>query len=154
RCDNPQKGTHAGGIIFGLKGTTAPSPVVVALKIDGPATIAPGQTVSFAASATLSNGTTADYTRSVEWSAFQKIVLTIAADSGVATGLTPGDVTVQAIYGNGVGCCRASLTSTVLPPNTFRLTGKVLESGLPIQGAAVAVVSGIGAGLSAITDYS
>ena len=42
---------------------------------------------------------------------------------------------------------------TVLPPNTFRLTGKVLESGLPVQGATVAVLSGVGVGLSTTTDW-
>jgi hypothetical protein len=41
----------------------------------------------------------------------------------------------------------------VLPPNTYRLTGKVLESGLGVSGATVAVLSGVGAGSSATTGY-
>jgi hypothetical protein len=42
---------------------------------------------------------------------------------------------------------------TVVPPGTFRLAGLVLESQLPVQGATVKVIDGVGAGLSTLTDY-
>jgi hypothetical protein len=41
----------------------------------------------------------------------------------------------------------------VLPPNTFRLTGKVMESGLPVQGATASVIGGSDSSLSSTTDY-
>lgn len=130
--------------------TTGPTLTATLLRIDGPTAIAPGQTVSFRATATMSNGTTEDYTRKVGWSALPISVMTIADVSGQAIAQSAGDVTIAASN----SCCHAQTTRTVLPPNTYRLTGKVLESGLPVAGAAIAVLSGIGVGLSATTDGS
>jgi hypothetical protein len=139
-------------IVTKTGGPTGPSTTVLGLKITAPDAIAPGQTVQFTATASLSDGTTADYTRKVTWTAYQPAVLTITRDTGQATAQSAGDVTIQAAYFATISCCRALTAMTVLPPNTYRLTGKVLESGLPVQGAAITVPSGIGAGLSATTD--
>jgi hypothetical protein len=131
---------------------TGPSTTVLHLSIDGPQAVAPGQTVQFTATASLSNGTTADYTRKVFWSTSATSVLTITHDTGQATGQSVGDVTIQAnLYATGA-CCQAAITRTVLTPNTYRLTGTVGESGLPVQGATITVLSGTGAGLSTSTD--
>jgi hypothetical protein len=126
---------------------TGPSTTVLHLSIDGPPTIAPGQTVQFTATASLSNGTNADYTHKVAWGASPTGVLTIARDTGQATGQSVGDATISATFQ-----AVAQVNVTVLPANTYRLTGKVLESGLPVQGATITVQSGVGAGLSATTD--
>jgi hypothetical protein len=123
------------------------------LTITAPYAIAPGQMVSFVATASLSDGTTEDDTRKVAWSAFPASVLSITRDTGVATVLAAGDVTIAATFGMGGPGRQAQITRTVVPPNTYRLTGTVLESRLPLQGATVGVVSGIGAGLAATTDY-
>jgi hypothetical protein len=123
------------------------------VTITAPYAIAPGQTVSFVATASLSDGTTQDYTGKVVWSAFPASVLSITRDTGVATALAAGDVTIAATSGMGGPGRQAQVTRTVVPPNTYRLTGTVLESRLPVQGATVGVVSGIGAGLAATTDY-
>jgi hypothetical protein len=123
------------------------------LKITGPDAIAPGQTVSFVATASMSDGTTQDDTRKVAWSANPTSVLTIAHDTGEATAQAAGDVTIAASLQGGNPCCQAQITRTVLAPNTYRLTGKALESGLPVQDAVIAVLSGAGAGLSATTDF-
>jgi hypothetical protein len=125
---------------------------LLSLKIGGPGAIAPGQTMSFTATGSMSNGTTQDYTLKVVWSASPASVLTIKRDSGEATALTAGDVTIQATYTGAISCCQATIAMTVLPPNTYRLTGKALESGLPVQGATITVQSGVGAGLSTTTD--
>ena len=121
----------------------------VKVSINGPDAIAPGQTASFVATASMSDGSTQDYTRKLAWSADPTSVLTIIRDTGVATALAAGDVTITASFQGGGACCQ--ITRTVLPPNTYRLTGNVLESGLPVLGATVGVVSGIGAGSSATT---
>lgn len=145
------------------RSATSPSPttggssttaVVTALSITRPDRIAPGETVSFTAIATLSDRTTQDYTRKVTWTSYPPGVLTIARDTGQATGQTAGEAFVTANFPTGGPCCFASVSTLVLPPNTFRLTGKVLESGLPVYGAAVTVVSGSGSGLSTTTDYN
>jgi hypothetical protein len=144
---------NCGGHTTGTTNTaTGPSTTVLHLSIDGPQAVAPGQTVQFTATASLSNGTTADYTRKAFWSASPGSVLTITYGTGQATGQSVGDVTIQAnVYGTGAAG-QAAITRTVLPPNTYRLTGTVGESGLPVQGATIAVLSGTGAGLSTSTD--
>jgi len=141
----------------GQPATTAPgklptpaSPVIRSLTIAGPAAIAPGQTVQFTATGLLSNGSTEDDTRKVVWTAFPASVLTITRDTGEATAQAVGEVTVLATY--ATPCCQAQIAMTVLPPNTYRLTGKALESGLPVSGATIVVLSGIGTGLSVTTD--
>jgi hypothetical protein len=147
------------GLVAGCSHPTGPTGMpngtsvgVVKLTITPPDAIAPGQTVSFVATASMSDGTTQDYTRKVAWSANPTSVLTITRDTGQATGQSVGDVTIEAFVPTPA-CCHAQITMTVLPPNTFRLTGKVLESGLPVQGATVAVLSGVGVGLSTTTDW-
>ena len=53
--------------------TGTPDPATVSpvkVTITAPYAIAPGQTVSFVATASLSDGTTQDYTGKVVWSAF------------------------------------------------------------------------------------
>jgi hypothetical protein len=134
--------------------TTGPTSGVtpVSLKINGPIAIAPGQTVSFVAVASMSNGTTEDYTRKVTWSVSPTSLLTITQE-GVATGQSVGDATISALF-QPVPCCHAQVSVTVLPTNTYRLTGRVLESGLEVPGAAITVLSGIGTGLSTTTDYA
>jgi hypothetical protein len=130
-------------------GPTGPSsPTLLSLMITGPSVIAPGQTVSLFATGRMSNGTTEDYTRKITWSASPPSVLTITPDTGVATAQSVGDATILAVF---LGFS-AHFSVTVLPPNTYRLTGKVLESGLPVEGATITVQSGVGAGLSATTD--
>jgi hypothetical protein len=135
-------------------GGSSTTAAVTALSITGPDRIAPGESVSFTATATLSDRTTQDYTRKVAWSSYPSGVLTMSRDTGQATGQTPGDAFVTANLVSSVGvCCHATVTALVLSPNTYRLTGKVLESGLSLYGAAVTVVSGVGSGLSTTTDY-
>jgi hypothetical protein len=120
------------------------------MKITAPDAIAPGDTVSFTATASMSDGTTQDVTAKVLWSSTSTAVLSFAG-GGQATAKQAGDVT---IFANLPGCCEGRTTRTILPPNTYRLTGKVLESGLPVAGAVVAVVSGVGTGLSATTGIA
>jgi hypothetical protein len=134
-----------GNHLTGPGGTVGPG----SLKIQGVEAIAPGQIVAFVATASLSDGTTQDYTRKVVWSTDPTSVMTINQYTGVATAVSVGDVTITAAWQGGT---TARITRTVLPANTFRLTGKALESGLPVQGATIAVLSGTGAGLSTTTD--
>jgi len=146
------------GLAAGCSHPTGPSRTPspgrpVSLKVSGVDAIAPGQIVAFVATASFSDGTTQDYTHKVAWSADPTSVMTITRDTGVATAQSIGDVTITAAFLTDNGqCCTARITRSVLPANTYRLTGKALESGLPVQGATIVVLSGIGAGLSATTD--
>jgi hypothetical protein len=138
---------------------TAPSPAaggntaIVGLAIRGPERLIPGETARFTAMATMSDGSTQDYTQKVSWLSFPQDVLTIARTTGEGTARNSGDAFVWTDA--ATSCCASARAAVlVLPRDTYRLTGKVQESGLPIQGATVTVVSGTGTGLSAATDYN
>lgn len=53
-----------------------------------------------------------------------------------------------------LGCSPSKPSTIVIPLGTYRLTGTVTESGLPVSKATVAVTSGIGTGLSVVTDLN
>jgi hypothetical protein len=89
----------------------------------------------------------------VQWVAFPREVLTIR-ETGEAVALARGDAHVLAFLPSGCGSgCPVQTAVVILPPNTYRLTGKVLESGLPVQGATATVIGGSDSGLSSTTDY-
>jgi hypothetical protein len=126
-----------------------PSATVKSLSISGPATIAPGATAAFTATAQLSNGLAEDYTTKVTWRTTNLSVLTIDAQ-GRATGRTGGETQVVA----SVSSATSRANVMVIPPETFRLTGTVTESGVPVSQATVAVSSGTGSGLVTLTDFN
>jgi hypothetical protein len=124
-------------------------PTVSSLTISGPATIAPGATAQFTASARMSDGSTLDYTSKVSWRSNNVTILAIAG-TGQATGQAAGETQVQAV----LPTLRMGANVMVIPAGTYRLTGNVTESGLPVSKATVAVASGVGTGLSAVTDFN
>ena len=108
--------------------------------------------MQFTAIATFSDRTTRNYTKDVRWAGFPRDVLTIN-EAGEALALARGDAHVSAYIPSGCGLgCSGETVVVVLPPNTYRLTGKVLESGLPVQGATATVIGGSDS-LSSTTDY-
>jgi hypothetical protein len=137
----------------GCGSSTTPTPIptsnltVSALSVAGPATVAPGATAQFTASARMTDGSTQDYTTKVTWRSGNVSMLTITS-TGQATGQVSGETIVQAV----LPVLRASINVIVIPAGTYRLTGTVTESGLPVSKATVAVTSGTGTGLSALTD--
>ena len=138
-------------------GVTPPpgvTPTFISLAIQGPSRIAPGETAQFTATATMSDRTMQDYTTKVNWVAYPNNVLTVTRDTGQVTGVASGDAHVSVTAPSDCWSgCHPNAAITVLPPNTYRLTGKVVESGLPVQGATVTVLSGTGSGLSSATRY-
>jgi uncharacterized protein YjdB len=84
--------------------------------IPGTQSVAPTQTTQFIAIGTTSSGATEDLTGQVTWSSSAKQIATIGATTGLATAVTPGSVTITAIYSAGTG---ASVTGTA----TFSVTG-------------------------------
>ena len=128
------------------------APQVSRLAITGPARFAPTSSPKFTATATLTDGTTQDYTTKVTWSTSDgsgsaSSILTINSD-GTATATSTGEAIVIAKAGLPI----AFLTVMVIPDGTYRLVGKVSEAGVPVSGVTVSVISGTGAGLSATTD--
>ena len=133
--------------------SSAPAAAVTSMVIQGPSRMAPGDTVQFTAIATFGDRTTRNYTKDVKWVGFPGKYFTIS-ETGEAVALAPGDAHVFASVPSGCGSrCSGQTAVVVLPPNTYRLTGKVLESGLPVQGATATVIGGSDGRLSSTTDY-
>ena len=122
---------------------------VAALKVSGPAIVAPGATAQFTATAAMSDGSSQDYTTKVTWTSSSTAVVTITT-AGLATGHGTGDAQLRAT----LPTVYALASVTVVPAGTFRLTGLITESGLPVADAQVTVIAGLGAGLAIQSDYS
>jgi Carboxypeptidase regulatory-like domain len=138
-----------------IPSATSPTAVPTRVAINGPASAAPGQAVAYTATATMSDLSQQDYTRKVSWSSSPSNVLLVNASTGEGSAGIAGDAQVYAFVRPGAGYAglNASLKVLVVPPNTYRLTGKVLESATAVEGATVSVTAGTGTGQSATTAY-
>jgi len=132
----------------GGQSVSGPTPVVVSVSITGPSSIAPGATAAFSAVAHMSDGSTQDYTTKATWRTNNIQILAISS-TGQATAGIVGETFVTAVAQSR----SATMNVVVIPAGTFRLTGTVTESGLPVASATVAVTSGIGTGLSTTTSF-
>jgi hypothetical protein len=106
-----------------------------------------GETAQFQAIASQSDGSKRDVTAEASWESSNAKVLQVTA-GGIATGVSSGMAVAYSRFEGKVGRHEV----LVLPRGTYRLMGRVLESGLPITGATVSVIAGRAAGLSATTD--
>ena|GEM_PF-4899728 len=99
----------------GSAGLTVKEPTVVSITVEpGSGSIQTGQTLSFTASATMSNGTTKNVTNDASWSTSNSNVANISSQ-GVATGVTSGSTTVQASYGGQTGSAGLTVTQPPAP---------------------------------------
>ena len=108
-----------------------PTGVATSLTINGPSTVGPGETAPFTVTARMNDGTTQDYTSRVTWRSTNTLVLSISA-AGQASGRGVGEAQVLASFAR----LQAGMNVMVIPGGTYRLTGTVLESGLPVSGAS------------------
>jgi hypothetical protein len=122
-------------------GPTAPPPSPRGIAVRGvPPAI--GWTTQFAATATMSDGTSRDVTADAEWTSSNTAVVTVSID-GVVTGIDPGEADVRVAYQGLSGSvhvaiprpqCDASLWSHVYLPTRLKIsqdcqtvTGTVME---------------------------
>jgi hypothetical protein len=128
-------------------GQTPQGPYELFVELVAPRTVAPGGTAQLQAISHFSDNTTADVTATAIWRSSRTSVLTI--DKGVATGLTVGESSVQA-----VSATRSSSREIIVTPDgTFRLVGRVVEADSPTTSIAGAGVEIAGApGPSTATD--
>ncbi len=140
------------GLVIACGGSSPAGPwglQAASLAIIGPATIPPGATAAFTATAASNDGTKQDVTTKVFWESTIPSVVAISG-SGQASALSRGEAVIRASpLGGGPS---ASVGVMVLPSGTYRLAGQVTESGLEVLSANVTVTTGIGGGLSAVTD--
>ena len=129
----------------GQGGTSVPVSLI-RLELAGPNLVPLGGTAQFTATAFYSDGSSRDVSAEASWNASPS-VLSIST-TGLASGLKPGEGAVSFQFG-GRSAVKGEVM--VLRPGTYRLTGSVLDAGLPVAGAEVAVSFGPAEGLSATT---
>jgi hypothetical protein len=135
-CDSPSK----------------PSPVVVPvalnrLELIAPGTIVPDGSVQLKVNGVMNDGSIEDMTSKVGWSSSRASVVQVSP-TGLATGKSLGESSVAAASGR----MRTSAIIFVLPDGTFRLRGTVKNSGFTVANVNVSVISGLGMGLSTVTN--
>ena len=132
---------------------TAPTaPGVTGLQLEGPSSIAPGQSAQLVAAIRLADGTTKQPSLStpVQWFSSNTNILRVSS-TGLATGVQVGEARITVFYGTGISMRQATKEFIVVPAGTYRLTGMITEAGFPsvsVIGARVEVMPG---SLAAIT---
>ena len=131
-----------------------PSPALTRLEVAGPASVPPGETAQYTATASFADGSTRDVTAQSTWRIQpsccptpSSMVLSIFP-AGLATGHDRGEAAVFASFGGP----SSGKTVLVLPAGTFMLSGGVFDQGEPAPGVRIAVVAGPAAGLETVTD--
>ena len=127
--------------------TTPSAPTVTQVAVAGTAPNV-GLTAQFAATATLSSGSTQNVTSLATWQSSNTAVATVNS-AGVVTGVSPGDVDITATYQSVAG--RARVTIAV---RTFTLTGNITDgtSGGILPNINIAITSGPHTGASTKSD--
>jgi len=123
------------------------TPTVVRIVIAGPASVEPGGSAQLSVTAIKSDGSSEDFTSQTTWASTNTNVVTVNS-AGLLNGLARGEGVIIARYQTRT----TSQSVLVLPKDTFRLTGTVTDSGIALPGVTVAVIAGIGEGLTATTD--
>lgn len=123
-----------------------PARVTTGVRIEGPASIAPGTSVQYRLIASFDDGTTGDVASEATWTTTNASVLT-ASPGGIVKGTSRGESALVARHSNQT----AHVYVFVLEDGTYRVTGRVTESGAGLPAARVEVVAGTGAGLTATT---
>lgn len=143
--------------------STTPTPGVAGIRLEGPSSLAPGESAQYRVTLSLVDGTTRDVTtQSTIHSPWNDGVLRVA-DTGIATGGAQGEADLKAHYPAGrvtdegwvfgPGTLESPpLPVLVLEPGSFRVSGVVTESGRPLPGVRVTVASGKRAGLQNVTS--
>jgi hypothetical protein len=128
-------------------GTTTPV-TVVGLEIGAPESIAPGTTSQLTVRERKSDGSADDVTSRASYTSTNSAALVVDA-TGVASGRAAGEARITARFNNR----SATTTILVLPPGTFRLSGRITEGGLAISGVSLLVLEGTGQGTTATSNF-
>lgn len=116
------------------------------LELSGPGTVHLEKTGQFTATAFQSDGSTRDVTAEANWFSVRTDILS-AGSKGVFTGRSSGETTISAsLFGKN-----ATSTVIVVPEGTFRLSGAVRDSGVPVD-ALVRVESAATGRLETMTN--
>jgi hypothetical protein len=134
-------------------GPTPPSQATVtSCRLEGPASVPPGESAQFTATARYSDGSSRNVTDEVPWSSADESVLFVT-DTGTAVARAVGDVELRAKVSD---LCTAVTQVAVLPAGRFVLQAHVLDEQvtMSVLGVRVEVISGPVSGMSATTDWN
>jgi Carboxypeptidase regulatory-like domain/Bacterial Ig-like domain (group 2) len=139
-----------GGSSSQTTATSTPSAptTTTALAVTG-TTPAIGETIQFTATATRSDGATANVTLQAAWQSSTTAVATVSA-SGLVTGVGPGEADITATYQQISGSRRVKVEPS---PRTFTVSGTITDesTGRPID-AEVEVIDGANVGQKTHAD--
>lgn len=130
-----------------------PAPTVTAITVTGVGTATTvGSSGTLKATATYSNGTTADVTTQATWTSSNAGVATVSS-TGAVSFVAAGEVDLRAGFGGVTGILRVSVSAA---PVFHNLDGTVRDSvsNQPIAGVLVVVRDGPNSGRSERTDGS
>ena len=101
------------------------------------ATVAPGVTQQYTATATYGNNSTADVTSNVTWSTYATSVATISS-GGLLTGVALGTTTVKAESGSVIGTTGVTIQNKAISSVSIQpLTPTISVSGTTVNGTTV-----------------
>jgi carboxypeptidase family protein len=126
--------------------TPSPARPTTGVRIDGPASVAPGTSAQYRLIASFDDGTTSDVTSQAAWATTNASVLSVGP-GGIVQAKSRGEATLSGRYSNREN----HVYVFVLEDGTYRVTGRVMESGGGLPDARVDVIAGTGVGLSATT---
>jgi len=143
-CDKPPTRPSPGPTAPEPPRPDVPVPVsFTRLELDGPASVPPGETAQFTATAFYSDGSSRDVSGEAAWQA--GLPLSIST-TGLASGHSPGENYILVVFSGR----SATKKVMVIKPGTYRISGAVRDAGLLVYGAEVAVSAGPAEGLSTI----
>lgn len=134
------------------RGPTPPanSPVTtVSLELQAPSSIAPASSAQLTALAVRSDGSRQDVTGQAQWTSSNTAILQIGGD-GLASAQARGEARVTVRHEGR----STAATVLVLPDGTFRVAGRITESGQAVSGARIEVIEGTGTGLAATSGFN
>lgn len=110
--------------VTGSSGTTGASGTVTSLAIipSSQSVAVPNETTQFIAIGTTSTGATVNLTNQVTWSSSSIQIAVIGANTGLATALTQGTVTIVALYSSGGNTIAGTGSFTVANGSTEQYT--------------------------------
>jgi hypothetical protein len=123
------------------------SATLVRIELIAPASIPPGESAQLTLNAVKSDGSVEAVTEGVQWSSSNRRVLEIDA-AGMAKGVASGEATITASYQGRSG---AKLLF-VLPTGTYKLGGRITDSGLGLANVRLEIIGGTGEGLATLTN--